>query len=486
LGRMGLPVVESARFLGLAATVGTVILCPLIARRLGTQAVFFTVLPAALLAVSGPLAAWALGGMETALFTFLVAAALHLAVREAQEPQRRPWSAAMFALATLTRPEGLAVFAGAATHRFVTARRGTQKPWPARLSPAKRGRGEGGEESLAVSGLESPETAPWRDARGRGAVWGAIFVVIVGAHLAFRYGYYGYLLPNTFYAKIGGASPELWLRGLKYVHHYASTYYGLAVLLLPLLLLALRRRSDPEILLLCAAGAYLAAVILEGGDYMTAFRFMVPALPMLFVLTSRTLELLVTRLQLDALARRPAQGLGLALVFVALGSSLLLDARYDEEIEAALRLKEERRQMGQWLRANRPPNTLMAANAIGVLAYYAGLPTLDMYGLTDAHIAHQRPVKPMGQDLAGHEKWDPEYVLSRRPDIVILGVGRLTDRPIRSMKDLQMDRLLQFEPGDYGIWFHRDFQRGYEPVNVRLRAGNFCFFQRKEAAPRED
>jgi len=437
--KVGLPVIETARFLGLAASAGAMVICPLLYRKLENHTLFFAILPVALLAVNGPFAAWTLSGMETPLFTFLVVAAAYLLILEHKEPKRMPWSAVILALAVLTRPEGFAVFAGALIYRLLLAR---------------------------------------AHSTGRQTVWLAAFVAIVGAHVAFRYAYYGFLLPNTFYAKVGGISPALWLRGAKYVHQYATTYFGLPVALAPLLLIGLRRRSDPEMLLLLIAGAYLAAVILEGGDYMPAFRFMVPAVPVLSILIARTGELLVARLHLDLPARRWLRSLALAVLFAAIGSSVLLSNRYDREVEAALRLKQERREMGEWLHANMPPDTLVAANAVGVLAYYARLPILDMYGLTDAHIAHSRPVKRMGLDIAGHEKWDPQYVLSRKPDVIILGVVRLTPRRILNMNDREMDRLLQFEPGDYDLWFNSAFHREYRVVNVPLREGNFCFFQR--------
>ena len=41
-----------------------------------------------------------------------------------------------------------------------------------------------------------------------------------------------------------------------------------------------------------------------------------------------------------------------------------------------------------------------------------------MLGLTDLHIAHLR-VENMGSFVAGHEKRDPAYVLSREPSYIL-------------------------------------------------------------------
>jgi hypothetical protein len=43
-----------------------------------------------------------------------------------------------------------------------------------------------------------------------------------------------------------------------------------------------------------------------------------------------------------------------------------------------------------------------------------------MLGLTDTHIAH-REIPDMGRGPAGHEKYDSEYVLARRPAFIMIG-----------------------------------------------------------------
>ncbi len=74
--------------------------------------------------------------------------------------------------------------------------------------------------------------------------------------------------------------------------------------------------------------------------------------------------------------------------------------------------------MGLWFRENVPPDSLLATNTAGSVAYYSRLKTIDMLGLNDVHIAH-REVKTLGKGFAGHEKGDGKYVLSRKPDYVM-------------------------------------------------------------------
>jgi len=57
---------------------------------------------------------------------------------------------------------------------------------------------------------------------------------------------------------------------------------------------------------------------------------------------------------------------------------------------------------------------LLAVDAAGKIPFYSGLPVVDMLGLNDVHIAHL----PAGYFEAGHNKYDPDYVLARRPDLI--------------------------------------------------------------------
>ncbi len=61
----------------------------------------------------------------------------------------------------------------------------------------------------------------------------------------------------------------------------------------------------------------------------------------------------------------------------------------------------------------------IAALGIGVLKYCTNRHVVDMLGLTDLHIARHAKV-PMGKGLAGHEKYDSVYVLSRQPRYICL------------------------------------------------------------------
>jgi hypothetical protein len=76
--------------------------------------------------------------------------------------------------------------------------------------------------------------------------------------------------------------------------------------------------------------------------------------------------------------------------------------------------------MGRWLRDNVPSDTFIAVDAAGQIPYHSGLRTLDMFGVNDVHTAHLK-IDTMGEGVPGHEKFDFDYIMWRRPDLVIAG-----------------------------------------------------------------
>ena len=71
------------------------------------------------------------------------------------------------------------------------------------------------------------------------------------------------------------------------------------------------------------------------------------------------------------------------------------------------------REIGWWMADNTPPDASIAATGAGAIAFYGERTTIDLYGLTDKHIARVA-VSDMGSGVAGHEKRDPAYVINER------------------------------------------------------------------------
>ena len=72
--------------------------------------------------------------------------------------------------------------------------------------------------------------------------------------------------------------------------------------------------------------------------------------------------------------------------------------------------------LGEWMASEVRPDETLAIGAAGIVPYYTDLYTIDILGLNDLHIAHLEV--PLGAGLSGHEKSDPEYVLTHRPTYI--------------------------------------------------------------------
>ncbi|MCH8008350.1 MAG: hypothetical protein IIC91_05745, partial [Chloroflexi bacterium] len=120
------------------------------------------------LAITDGVAFWGFSGMETPLFMALLTWSAYLYLRE-RRGGRIPWSAFALAATAMTRPEGL--IAVGVTGLFVL--------YDAAASPDRR------------------------QAAARAVAWGGVFLAIYGSYFLWRYSYYDFLLPNTYYAKVG-------------------------------------------------------------------------------------------------------------------------------------------------------------------------------------------------------------------------------------------------------------------------------------------
>ena len=138
-----------------------------------------------LLAATRSVAVWTTSGLETRFFELLVVAGTLGAAEWIGDERRRgttPW-ALLLALSALTRPDGMLVGGSVIVATWVAA-------------PARR------RMSVVRAGV--------------------LFAAIVAAHFVGRLVYYGEWLPNTYYAKIGGAT--WWWMGVAYFGSWILEY----------------------------------------------------------------------------------------------------------------------------------------------------------------------------------------------------------------------------------------------------------------------
>ncbi len=326
---------------------------------------------------------WSVCPMETAWFAALLLSAVYLSFTEMSSGRYRG-SLVLFVLLSLTRPEGAYLFA-VSTVAFAIA------------------------EYVRTGGSVS-----LRRHIEKVALFGLFFV----GYSVWRYHYYGELLPNTFYAKVTGATGQL-STGFRYLGDFALSFPVLAATaLLPLALLHRSardtlRRHAPIVAVYLIVVAYGAYVVLIGGDSMPHFRFFVPIMPLGCLLVSWSLG--AAGLHLKATGRWARVGV-IAVWLVHLGASLWTEESYRAFVADRTTIVGER--AGRWFAANTEPDDLIAVNTAGSLPYYSERPALDMLGLTDRQIA-RREVFIISTGWSGHRRGWGRYVLDRRPRAIL-------------------------------------------------------------------
>jgi arabinofuranosyltransferase len=378
------------------------------------------------LASSSPLIFAMISGLETALFTLLLTAAVFSYVLEQRGGRWLPLSGILFALATLARPEGVLFWGLTVLYQLVALRR-----TPSPISGESKGRGS---SLLWLIGS---------------------FLIIWLPYMVWKVSYYGSVFPNTFYDKATSNSSQLAF-GIGYV--LSAWPYLFGPLAFALALAALLRRGRLGFiegyftLLITVNFAYVAYV---GGDYMEAYRFLLPTFPLLSLLIAASAEPLYH----SVISHQPTEIVKwlLIAVFAVLGvsscfisgdtNSLSADGEYNRNSVAVI----------DWLRTSARPGDVLALETVGKIPYYTGLYTIDMLGLTDAHIAHT--AMESSTFIPGHNKTDAAYILSRKPAYILI---------YHSPASASVSRA--YLPGSMAMVNNKDF------VNNYVKAAVFALF----------
>ncbi len=426
-------------------------------------------LAGAFLATHAGLAAWGGAGLDTTIFAFLITAGAFAYVRYLKLNSGFPASPLVFALAAMVRPDALLFFG--ITSLFA-------------LLYECRTKG-------VTTGIK------------RMLVWSAAFLSLWAPYFVWRYEYYGYLFPNVYYAKVGTGTDQ-YLRGLRYVLDYAGTYGGILLAPLLLFLLFVPRRAAWRDYLFVLVGAYGLYIVYVGGDGLGFSRFVVHIVPLLYLLVQDSLVELHTWLSNRFTFRRvvwavvtiPAIVLVLVLNTRQASLTLLFPEQhrwYEPQSQLSFPglgrdhsyvwfdnyFVDRLRIAAEWLEVNAPRNSVVAATPAGSIAYYMHLPVIDMLGLNDEHIAHVN-VANTGRGRAGHEKGDGRYVLSRRPEFILLGNVAVLPQPLT---EAEMAGRLVLK-SEHEIWNDPGFHRDYELVSVHLADRGvfryFTFYKRRD------
>ncbi len=321
-----------------------------------------------LLSLCLPLWAAVASGMETCLVLLLGVAIWFRVEREVQDPQPSLFSllSVLMILSLLVRADGFVVPALAIL--YIALKRGVRRAAACALPLA-----------AAFASFET---------------W--------------RYLYYGNWLPNTYYVKVSGplgsritfAGEQLASLALRdgLLPYLAVFLYVLKKAVTRKTPPARALSFDPFFVL-----GWIAYWFYIGGDNL-GDRFLLILFPL-------GIFILLRELQGHPGLRRATVLLGLVLLY-QLAGPLVSDRRFrysTDRYDAWINL-------GKFL-AREYPHHSLATGGIGKIPYFSDAYTLDMLGIADPVIAHE-PVAA-STFFPGHSKFDADYILSRKPDLLV-------------------------------------------------------------------
>ena len=393
---------------------------------------------------AAPAAVWTIGGLEQPLYIALIALAIPMTTRVIENPT--PSRAAIMRLSltlgamSITRPDG-PLFAVAVLFSVYVGKRVTGKPFFA-----------------------------MRDA----ALLLSMPCVFYGGQTVFRLLYYGEWVANTAFVKV---APSLhhFQGGLEYVLGgmvFLGPLSWLAAALTAALAFA---RPAVGIPLSVMGGAWAAYVVFIGGDVFRDYRHILPLLVVFAFALCGGLRWLAPSFA-AWFARRPFgqtharfAAKARATATMTLAAAFFIPYLHGQVNHFLDKDTPQRQWIYQWVwdgkiialllkQSFREQRPLIAISAAGGIAYWSELPAIDVLGLNDRHIARHRPAD-FGQGWLGHELGDADYVLGRKPDLIVWHTGRLQDRHPTAKQMRERDA------------FHQLYTpmrlRGHDPDNPR-------------------
>jgi len=356
-------------------------------------------LPPFLFAFSAPMIYWSVSGMETSLFiSFTLLSFLIFLKRRENENLGKLFVMVSF-LNSLLRPEGM-IFCGLLYfYKFIEDfSRGTKNVF---------------NKSILVEI--------------------SVLFILITFYLIFRILYYGYPLPNTFYAKTE-FTVQFLSRGWKYFFDFmkSNLLYGI-FLFLPFVSL-----SDKKLRYNLWFGIYIVfvwifLVVIIGGDVLPVHRFFLPILPIIFIMNVKAVFYLTEKIKSNKVNLSLKILFLILIIFYGIGNYESQNSSIQKFRSYESGLVKKMKIYAGWIenqivnKSMNKKNITVAMSTIGAFSYYSGARIIDIVGLTDEYIAHHpKEVEGIDEELPvlwKERHYNAEYVLSKKPDYIIFPAG---------------------------------------------------------------
>lgn len=392
-----------------------------------------------MLGLSPQLRFWSFSGLEITFYTFLLVLTIVVFIGY-RRGKYQPWLVGiLFGILALVRPESLGLFVVTVVYDACYGL------WERKLNT------------------------------GRLILLLLSFAVIFLPVLAWKWWYFGYPFPNTYYAKTGAG----WIQiagGAAYVME--SLKQIIKGSLIPVFLAVLTFRwhfNKDRLYLIVFLAALCGIVVLNGGDHFGYARFLVPGLPFIFALVAIGLSEITA--QLPLLNKSVLSLVIFAMTFLAWNPYKSFINEDVVPMQIGKVANKEKLEffnnwdagfiiMGRTLNRIAEPTDTIAVVPIGAIGYYSGINVLDMVGLVDPVIAHEPfDMSYVSSWRPGHDKGDGAYILRKRPKYIQL-VDLLSSMPYSKLlpSSEQYKSIVE-------IWNSPEFLELYEFYPVEVEGG---------------
>lgn len=353
--------------------------------------------------------------MDTGTYCFLITITLsffvHIATKETAIKNEKKILAALIVLMILCRPEGMLWGLVYIASYFFTALGRTRNDF-----------------TFSLKAIIHPTT---------------VYIITLALLVTFRLFYFGYPLPNTYYAKVSQSLSITVHEGYLYFKMFLDRYGYTMILPFTLLVVwalsLLRERRTQKTRLLLAAiillfvGTGLIIPILEGGDHFGGFRFYQNTYPIL-IFPFLFLVLAETRFKL---INAP-----LCILFAGLflyqnktawntfsennENFQLYPKDYREYISLGFSISQGARAIGDQLKTfwGEQPPVIGSVTAGGIKYKYEGT-VYDLMGLNNTKFAHAEELKSGG--IKDHQSFSKKVFYELNPDIMLPNVVPVSD-----------------------------------------------------------
>ncbi len=369
----GLPLEFSAKFTGLIFTFFSLICVYRICNETGLSVYF---IPSVILMLFNlPFILWAVSGFEIMMFIYLLLLCFQFIVRMNSDSSFSLLLSFLIFLLSVSRPEGI-VFS-VTMLIFIYAFSGNRM--------------------LTLKYL-------------------GIYSILFGAFLFFRVFYFGDILPNTYYAKIGHNIVgyyefRTYKNGIFYILFFLKSNPQFLIFFLLLPFAFSKLKSDKKFLFVVSIiSVQFAFIIFSGGDWMVQYRFAVVSIPFLSLGTVYC----ISRLTISKVSRPAFIKLFTLLIFSVSVTGLYLADRTVIKKETVMwnNLKKESADIYKYIL----PGSIAANGSSGIIPYYLeDVKFIDLVGLTNKHIA-----KEGFRHGTWFERSLPDYVYSLNPEWIIM------------------------------------------------------------------